>query len=235
MSRVATSPDLHVTGLNVQFVDRGKTFTAVSVDDLKAPGGASLALTGPSGCGKSTLLYALAGLLAPASGTLHWGAMDLLAQRESARDAWRRQNVGFVFQDFELLAELTPLQNVLMPATFAHFTIPAALKLRAQKLLDQFGVPARAGPTGVLSRGERQRVALSRALLFDPPIILADEPTASLDAQSGEIVIAALTEHARAEGRTVIAASHDPALIASMKARLSLDHGRIASYVEAAP
>ena len=235
MSRVGAAPSLKISHLDVRFVDRGKFFSALAIDFLDAPGGNSLALTGPSGSGKSTLLYALAGLLRPGSGGIFWGELDILAMNETARDTFRRENIGFVFQDFELLHELTPLQNVLTPATFAHFSIDAATRQRAQMLLDRFNVPARGTRTGALSRGERQRVAMARALLFDPPIILADEPTASLDADSGAMVIDALADRAREDGRTVIAASHDPALIARMDGEVRLDHGRIARQIRRSP
>ena len=228
---MSKSPALRVADLRVHFTDRNKTFTALSLDTLELASGRSLALAGPSGSGKSTLLYVLAGLLRPATGHVRWGEEDIYTRGESARDAWRRKNIGFVFQDFELLHELSPLQNVLVPATFAHFSIPGALRTRAQMLLDRFGVPARGAATGNLSRGERQRVALARALLFDPPIILADEPTASLDAQSGAIVIDALTD--QSSGRVFIAASHDPALIARMEMTLRLDHGRLTTAASA--
>ncbi len=229
------APELRVENLSVRFADRGKSFTALDIHALEAAPGARLALTGPSGCGKSTLLYVLAGLIRPANGAVRWGGEDIFAMGESARDAWRRRNVGFVFQDFELLPELPALENVLVPATFARFSIGAELRARARSLLDQFGVPARAGPAGFLSRGERQRVALARALLFDPPVLLADEPTASLDAASGAIVIDALARRAREDGRTVIAATHDFALIERMGSRLALEHGRAAAPAEAAP
>ena len=217
------APNLKASSLIVRFVDRGKAFTALRLESLELAAGQSLAVAGPSGCGKSTLVYVLAGLLAPTQGEVVWGGQDLYAMSHARRDEWRRQNVGFIFQDFELLHELPPLQNVLIPATFASFSIPAPLRQRACGLLERFAVPARGIPTGHLSRGERQRVALARALLFDPPILLADEPTASLDARSGEMVIEALAD--LSGGRTLIAASHDPALIERMHGVLRLDHG----------
>ena len=168
------------------------------------------------------------GLLKPARGRVVWGGEDLFAKGEGARDAWRRAHVGFIFQDFELLHELTPLQNVLVPATFARFSIDAATKARAGELLDRFGVPARGQATGSLSRGERQRVALARALLFDPPVLLADEPTASLDAASAAVVIETL---AASEGRTVIAASHDRALVERLSREVKLERGKLAEAV----
>ncbi len=232
MSGVEPAPPLLVSKTDVEFIDRGKRFSALSITLLKAEPGKSLALTGPSGSGKSTLLYTIAGLLRPANGRVLWGGRNILALNEPLRDKWRREHVGFVFQDFELLPELTALQNVLVPATFARFAIDAKTRTRARDLLDEFGVPARGTPAGALSRGERQRVALARAMLFDPPIVLADEPTASLDANAGSVVIRALTARARAEGRTVIAATHDPALIESMDARVGLEHGRLVDETE---
>ncbi len=230
-SRELQSPpataSLHIADLEVRFADRGKSFTALRLDAFEAPAGARLALVGPSGCGKSTLLYALSGLLAPTCGVIKWRDVDIYAMSERARDAFRRETVGFVFQDFELLHELSPLQNVLLPATFAAFTVSAPLKQRAQMLLERFGVPARGVATGHLSRGERQRVAFARALLLDPPILLADEPTASLDAEAAASVIDALCDFA--SGRTLICATHDATLIERLGASLRLQHGELAS------
>lgn len=226
--KARAAPDLSLRDLEVGFTDRGKAFVALSLARIDVKAGSSLALTGPSGCGKSTLLYALAGLLKPSAGVIAWGADDLAMMGEAARDAWRRRNVGFIFQDFELIAELSAENNVLVPATFASFRIDTSMRIRARNLLDEFGVPARGGPVGSLSRGERQRVALARALLFDPPVILADEPTASLDSASAEAVISALAEHAQQDGRTLIAATHDPRLIERIDNILRLDHGRAA-------
>jgi putative ABC transport system ATP-binding protein len=234
MTLIVRAPDLLLSQLTVTFTDRGKSFRAVAVESLALAGGSSLAITGPSGCGKSTLLYTLAGLLRPTGGRATWDDLNLFALSERACDAWRRRNIGFLFQDFELLPELTPAQNVLLPATFESFRIADATLARAHGLLDRFSVPAR-GRTGSLSRGERQRVALARALIFDPPIILADEPTASLDAASGETVIAVLVELATSDGRTVIATSHDQSLISHFDARLRLEHGWAAELVWTAP
>jgi putative ABC transport system ATP-binding protein len=222
-------PSLEVRDLLVRYSDGFGAVTALDVAHLRVPGGALLVITGPSGSGKSTLLYALAGLLRPQRGTIHWDERDILAAGESARDRWRRHNIGFAFQDFHLLPELTPLQNVLLPASFERWAIDAATRARAVALLDRFAVPQARRTTAVLSRGEQQRVALARALLYDPPIILADEPTASLDAAAGAAVAELLVRLSTDEGRTVIAVSHDPTLILRCTTRLTLEHGRMSA------
>ena len=132
-----------------------------------------------------------------------------------------------MFQDFHLLPDLTPLQNVLLPASFERFAFDSTTRARAITLLDRFAVPQARLTTAHLSRGEQQRVALARALLR-PPVILADEPTASLDANAGALVADTLAQLAIEEGRTVIAVSHDPALVTRFSGHVALDHGRAA-------
>ena len=218
---------LEARDLLVRYSDGYGAVTALDVGELRVPAGALLAVTGPSGSGKSTLLYAIAGLLRPQRGAIRWDGHDILAQTETARDRWRRHTIGFVFQDFHLLPELTPLQNVLLPASFERWTIDAARRERAATLLERFGVPQTRRTTAVLSRGEQQRVALARALIYDPPVILADEPTASLDAAAGAAVAELLARLSADEGRTVIAVSHDDALISRCTARVTLEHGQL--------
>ncbi len=191
--------------------------------ELDVEPGGMLALTGPSGSGKSTLLHLLAGLAQPTQGRILWDGLDLAPLSESARDRWRRERAGFVFQDFHLIPELSPLENVLSTVWFSRFSA-RPLRGRALELLEDLGVPARSR-TALLSRGEQQRVALARALLPQPAALFADEPTASLDAASGAEVARRLRALADEEGRTVIVSSHDPALIALADRRLSLRRG----------
>ena len=205
----------------------GGKFVALSVDDLSLPGGGLVAITGPSGSGKSTLLYALAGLIEHAKGEVRFDGVDLLALPMPARARWRRRMLGFVFQQFHLIPEMSPLDNVLLPAGFASFRTPAALARRATMLLDRFEVPSRRRRASDMSRGEQQRIALARALLFDPPVIFADEPTASLDSDAGRKIAVLLSDTARDAGRLVLAVSHDQALIAESDLQIRLDHGRM--------
>jgi putative ABC transport system ATP-binding protein len=222
----ARPPDLKVADLLVCYSDGPGGVTALEIDELIVPPGSLLAVTGPSGSGKSTFLYAIGGLLRPRRGRILWNNRDILLEAESARDRWRRHTIGFVFQDFHLLPELTPLQNVLLPASFERLMTERRTRARAAELLERFEVPQARRMTGTLSRGEQQRVALARALLYDPPVILADEPTASLDANAGAKVADALVGLAGDGGRTVIAVTHDPALLTRFALKVALDHGR---------
>ena len=219
-------PELDVANLVVRYHDGSDAVTALQIEQLSVPPGSLFAVTGPSGSGKSTFLYAIGGLIHVQSGKVLWDGRDILALPEAERDRWRRHTVGFVFQDFHLLPELTPLQNVLLPASFERFAISPAIRARAVGLLDRLAVPRARSTTAHLSRGEQQRVALARALLYDPPVILADEPTASLDAKAGAVVVETLAQLADEEGRTVIAVSHDPALVTRFSGHIALDHGR---------
>lgn len=210
----------------------GNRQTIVSIDRLDLEPGQMISFSGPSGSGKSTLLYLLSGLLVPASGTIMWGSTDLAKLGEVARDRWRRENAGFVFQGFHLIEELSPIDNVLAPVWFGHMRA-GRWRERARQLLDRFGVPRDRRSAGLMSRGEQQRVALARALIFDPSVIFADEPTASLDVESARKVAQALADLARRENRLVIAASHDEELHRLADRRMHIQRGRFAEGIAA--
>ncbi len=175
--------------------------------------GAVVAVTGPSGAGKTTLLHAIAGLVKPDTGTVSWGDLDVTALSEVERDRWRRNAVGLVFQDFQLLSEVGVLENILLPARFDHWRTPRALVERAAMLAARVGLDRRDLRAGALSRGEQQRVAIARALMRDPQLILADEPTASLDPESSARVVELLIESAREAQASVLLISHDAAVL----------------------
>jgi len=220
---------LAVHGLRHRFA--GTDVAAAPMLDIAAINavpGEVLLISGPSGSGKSTLLYLLSGLLKPSEGEVVWGDMDLARLGEDARDSWRRQNCGFVFQNFYLISEMTPLQNVVLAAYFTGWSAARYLD-RARHLLAEFGVPDTARHADTLSRGEQQRVALARALLFEPPILFADEPTASLDAENGKQIAGLLGDLARNRNMAVIVVSHDPDLMDVADRVIRLEHGRIAA------
>lgn len=194
--------------------------------DLTVEEGEFLGITGPSGSGKSTLLYLLGGLDRPTEGRIWVRDRDLTALDENALAAYRRREVGFVFQAFHLVPTMTALQNVEFPMFFARVP-PAQRRERALYLLERVGLADRRNhrPTE-LSGGELQRVAIARALANNPTIILADEPTGNLDSRTGAEVMN-LLQQLNAEGRTIILVSHDPAMIAYTRRRIRLLDGRI--------
>lgn len=213
--------DLTVRGLALAFAGNA----VIALPELSLQPGKLSLLAGPSGSGKSTLLYLLSGLLTPDNGSVEWAGTDLARLSEGRRDRWRRSHAGFIFQDFHLIPELSPLDNVLAPALFGHFSA-APFRAMAQMRLNLLKVPGDRKRAGLLSRGEQQRVAIARALLFDPAVVFADEPTASLDAATGRDVIAILRSLASDDGRTVLGATHDPALLEQADIVVRLDHGR---------
>ncbi|OYU49551.1 MAG: hypothetical protein CFE31_04075 [Rhizobiales bacterium PAR1] len=190
--------------------------------DFGVPSGTALAITGPSGCGKSSLLNLIAGLALPTGGEIRWQGQTISALGETARDTWRRISLGFVFQDFHLIPEMGALANILLPASFGPTPDRAAREAEARALCARFGLADLVRPAGTLSRGEQQRVAVARALAHRPALILADEPTASLDAENGAAVGTALVTEAAAIGATLICVTHDPALLARFETRLAL-------------
>ncbi len=210
---------------------RGDLFEVLRIDEFTAEPGRLTVISGPSGSGKSTLIMVAAGLLKPQSGQVMFGGTDLVGLGESARDQLRRDSIGLVFQDFQLVPELSPLANVLLPASFGRHG--RGLRGRAKMLLAEFGIPVDRSVTPLLSRGEQQRVAFARALLFDPPVILCDEPTASLDMAASEAIAAKLSALAKA-GKTVVVVSHDRVVQGAADRLLRLDRGRLGPLSEEA-
>ncbi len=217
-------PALEVRDLLIAFPGIGSVLAAPR---LSLPGGSATAVEGASGAGKSSLLHALAGIERPAQGSVRWGGDELWTLAAPVRDRWRRERLGLVFQDMHLLDGLSALDNVLLPLLFDHLRPPAPLRDRAAALLDRLGVGAPGRPASVMSRGERQRVALARALLRNPAVLLADEPTASLDAPSAARVGELLMQAAAEAGATLLVATHDAALLARLPGRLRLHGGQL--------
>ena len=224
----APSPGLVVRDLVVERREAGRGVGAIlDGATLTVEPGAFVAVTGPSGAGKTTLLNAIAGLTKPTAGTVLWDGLDVGALSDARRDRWRRDTVGLVFQDFQLIAELGVLQNILLPMAFDHVRVPSAATERAKALAERVGLDGRSLLAGKLSRGEQQRVAIARALMRAPRLVLADEPTASLDAATGARIADLLIGTCRDSGAALLVVSHDPALIARADRRLRLANGRL--------
>jgi len=202
------SAHLGVEDLTVSFDSGGYVIKPLDGLSFAAEDGELVALLGPSGCGKTTLLSCLAGLLTPASGKIRFGDLDVTGLRGPALAAYRRETVGVVFQAFNLIASLSARGNVVVPMRLAG--VPRArAKERAAELLARVGLDERAHHRpGQMSGGQQQRVAIARALVHDPPLILADEPTAHLDHIQVEGVLRLLRELA-APGRIIVVSTHD--------------------------
>ncbi|SIT12859.1 ABC transporter ATP-binding protein [Paracoccus saliphilus] len=215
---------LSISGLRVS-APSGRILLDVEALDF-APG-TCIGLRGPSGAGKSTFLLTIAGLIEAMSGRVTWGDDDLLAMSAPARARFRRQRMGLIFQDFLLFEELSAAANAALPGAYASRTRQRGIRGRADVLLQKLGITHGARTVDSFSGGERQRVAVARALAGDPAIILADEPTASLDRTAADRLTDDLLGLVREEGKTLIAVSHDPALHACMDRVIDIVDGRI--------
>lgn len=220
-------PGLAVKNLRVAF--SGLEAPALDIPSLRIAAGETLAVTGPSGCGKTTLVNILCGLERARHCAVAWGDTDLAKLSESARDRWRAGNVGLVMQEFHLFPGLSALDNVLLPKRLRAFRLPRETEREARSLLEQVGILRVAQGIETMSRGQMQRVAVARALLGGPAVVVADEPTASLDAAAGGAVADLLLDLAAKRGATLVVATHDRALIARLGRVLTLEAGRVAS------
>ncbi len=183
------------------------------------------AIVGASGSGKSTLLSIIAGLDTPTTGTVRLAGTDLFAMDEDARAALRARQVGFVFQSFQLLGNLTALENVMLPLELAGLK---DARKTATEMLARVGLSTRlAAYPKVLSGGEQQRVALARAFVVRPAVLLADEPTGSLDFATGEKVMELMFELNREQGTTLVLVTHDPAIAQRCQRRITIEAGRV--------
>jgi putative ABC transport system ATP-binding protein len=208
--------------------DYGKDEALVrAVDDvaLQVAQGESVAIVGPSGCGKSTLLYLLGGLERPTSGTIELAGQRIDGMAEAGLARLRRHTLGFVFQAFHLVDELTALENIELPALLAG-TSPRNARKRARELLQQVDLEDRAEHLpSALSGGQRQRVAIARALANSPLVVLADEPTGNLDS-AGTTEVLRLFDQLRGGGQTLITVTHDSRVAATADRLISMRDGR---------
>ncbi|MEB3861577.1 MAG: ABC transporter ATP-binding protein [Desulfurococcales archaeon] len=205
------------TGKIEEEVLRGVSFTVER--------GTFTAIVGPSGSGKSTIIFLAAGIDTPTKGTVRVLGEEISGKGESWRRKWRRRNIGIVFQFFHLVPTLTALENVILSMELAG--TPGDRKARARELLEFVGLGGKEDKyPSELSGGEQQRVALARALAHNPPLVLADEPTANLDYENKVRVVKLLRE-AASEGRTVVFATHDPELVQGADRIIRVLDGRV--------
>jgi putative ABC transport system ATP-binding protein len=219
------APRIELIQLTRRLPSGERQLTIVDAVDLAIPAGQFLAVLGPSGSGKSTLLALMAGLDRPTAGEVQIDGQPISKLSEDELALLRRHKIGFVFQSFQLLGNLTARENVLLPAELRGLPDPAA---RADELLAAVGLADRGHHyPSQLSGGEQQRVALARAFAARPPILLADEPTGNLDGATGRIVLDLMIELRRREGTTLVLVTHDPAVAALADRQIHLRDGRI--------
>ena len=193
--------------------------------DFRLAARETAAIVGASGSGKSTLLSIIAGLDTPTRGTVRLDGQDLFAIDEDARAALRAQKVGFVFQSFQLMGNLTALENVMLPLELAE---RRDARKAATEMLARVGLGQRLSHyPKVLSGGEQQRVALARAFVVQPAVLLADEPTGSLDFATGETIMQLMFDLNRELGTTLVLVTHDRAIAAQCERRITIEAGRV--------
>ena len=196
--------------------------------DLDIDRADTLAVMGPSGCGKTTLLHVLAGILAPTSGTVHLDGRDLATIGEKRRTLLRRSDFGFVFQDGQLLPELSALENVILPRMLGG-TSRRAATAEARSWLDRLGLAGmHERRPGQLSGGQAQRVAVARALAGRPSVVFADEPTGALDQETGQSVLSTLVDSCLETGASLVMVTHDAKVAAACRRTVAMRDGRIA-------
>jgi putative ABC transport system ATP-binding protein len=220
-----TDPIIAVRHGTKRVTDSSGTLTILDDIDFSLQPRESAAIVGASGSGKSTLLSLMAGLDTPSQGTVVLAGEDLFALDEDARAAVRAQRVGFVFQSFQLLPNLTARENVMLPLELLG---RSGARAAATEMLGRVGLSERLKHyPRVLSGGEQQRVALARAFVVEPAVLLADEPTGSLDFATGERVMGLMFDMNREAGTTLVLVTHDRAIAARCDRQLHIEAGRL--------
>lgn len=232
MTASNSSSILSAANLHKHYHMGGQDLHVLRGVDLSITPGQWLAIVGASGSGKSTLLHLLGGLDRPDQGDIQYQSRNLRSFSTAKLDHYRNRDVGFVFQSYHLLPELSALENVLISAMigwgiFKWTGQKKALRQRATELLQRVGLGQRLShKPSKLSGGERQRVAIARALINTPALLLADEPTGNLDVDTGQQILE-IFQSLRTEGQTIIMVTHDPRVAALADHRLLLDHGKV--------
>jgi putative ABC transport system ATP-binding protein len=223
---------ISLRGLTKVFGSGETEVRALDAVDLEIGRGEMAAIMGPSGSGKSTLLHLIGALETPTSGTITLAGRHFEGLDDKQLTLLRREEIGFVFQFFNLLPALTAEENVLLPALIAGRR-DREIRGRARALIERVGLAERAHHLpSELSGGEQQRVSIARALVMEPKLVLADEPTGNLDSRSEAQVLELLSELNRSEGHTIVIVTHDPSAAAIAARVVFLRDGRIAGEVE---
>ncbi len=229
---LTSPPVVDVRAVEKSFGDGANRIHVLKQVDFQARTGEITMLVGPSGCGKTTLLSAIAGTLKIESGEINVFGNSLEKMSGGALTRFRAKNIGFIFQQFNLIPTLTVAENVGVPLLIQGISTGKALK-RSREILERVGLGERwnARPNK-LSGGQQQRVAIARALVHEPPLVICDEPTAALDAQNGEIVLDLFRQVARSSDRAVIIVTHDNRIFSYADRIARMDDGAIVEVKE---
>jgi putative ABC transport system ATP-binding protein len=229
---VSTGASVALDNVTKRYETGAEVILAVDGISLDVQPGTSLAITGPSGCGKSTLLGLIAGLDAPTAGRVSIGGREISTLPDDERTRLRRHEIGLVFQSDNLLPFLTAIENVALQLSLDD---PGEGHARSLELLDELGLVDEAAMLpDQLSGGQRQRVAVARALVNRPSLIVADEPTGSLDAESGEAVVELLLAAQRSSGATLVLVTHEPKVAGRLDRIVVMRDGRLADGTDRA-
>lgn len=208
----ATKPAIELRNLRFRYPSEGADSEwVVDIESLSIQRGEQWLLRGRSGCGKSTLLHLICGLISPTDGSVCVSGKEVHAMSGAMRDAFRSQNIGVIFQEFNLLEGFSAIENVMMAMLFSSLPRKEH-ESRARALLEQLGIDAPHRDPARMSVGQRQRVAVARALACEPVVVLADEPTASLDPETGDEAITLIQSACAKHNAALLCVSHDPAL-----------------------
>jgi len=219
---------IEIDGLKFQYT--GANF-CLAIEKLGIERGRKVAFVGPSGCGKTTLLHLIAGILQPSAGQIEIDRLSISGRSDSDRRRYRARNIGFVFQDFRLVDYLNVQHNILLPYRInSHLKLNADIFDRADRLAKSVGIYDQlAKPIDQLSHGERQRLAICRALIANPKLVLADEPTGNLDPNSKRNVLDVLIEQTARSNATLIVVTHDTSLLSSFDQVIDVGEFRMSS------
>jgi len=219
---------IRIAGVNKSFISGPGRVDVLHDINLDIGRGERVAIVGPSGAGKTTLMHILGGLDRPTTGTVHFSGEEIFSFKGQMLDEFRNRTIGFVFQFNQLLPEFTALENVMMPALIARLPKDEAL-LRATTLLGEVGLGHRLRhKPGELSGGEQQRTAIARALIMNPPLLLADEPSGNLDSVTSGEILALLDGLHQSRNLTMVIVTHSEALAERLDRTVRVVDGRIA-------